>query len=46
VAAAMAELVPAYRRQHLAANRRALDAGAQAVPALAAPAWPALAAAR
>jgi Pyruvate/2-oxoacid:ferredoxin oxidoreductase gamma subunit len=46
VAEAMAELVPAYRRQHLAANHRALDAGAQAVPALAVPAWPALAAAR
>ena len=40
VAAAMEQLIPAYRRQHLTANQRALEAGARAVPALAVPAWP------
>jgi 2-oxoglutarate ferredoxin oxidoreductase subunit gamma len=38
--AAMRQLVPAYRAQHIAANERAIDAGAAAVPALGAPAWP------
>jgi 2-oxoglutarate ferredoxin oxidoreductase subunit gamma len=37
---AMRELVPAYRTQHVAANERAIEAGAAAVPRLAAPAWP------
>jgi 2-oxoglutarate ferredoxin oxidoreductase subunit gamma len=39
VAAAMRDLIPAYRTQHIAANERALAAGAEAVPALAEPAW-------
>jgi hypothetical protein len=37
---AMRQLVPAYRAQHLAANERAIQAGAGSVPSLAAPAWP------
>jgi 2-oxoglutarate ferredoxin oxidoreductase subunit gamma len=37
---AMRQLIPAYRTQHLDANKRAIDAGAAAVPVLAAPAWP------
>jgi 2-oxoglutarate ferredoxin oxidoreductase subunit gamma len=37
---AMRQLVPSYRAQHVAANQRAIEAGAAAVPALAAPAWP------
>ncbi len=36
---AMQQLVPSYRTQHLAANERAIRAGAAEVPALAAPAW-------
>jgi Pyruvate/2-oxoacid:ferredoxin oxidoreductase gamma subunit len=40
VTAAMRQLVPAYRSQHVAANERALEAGATAVPRLAVPAWP------
>ncbi|HEY7105778.1 MAG TPA: 2-oxoacid:acceptor oxidoreductase family protein [Acidimicrobiia bacterium] len=39
VVAAMRELVPAYRTQHVAANERAIGAGAASVPALAEPAW-------
>lgn len=39
VVAAMKELVPPYRRQHVEANERAIRAGAGAVPALAAPLW-------
>lgn len=39
---AMRQLVPPYRTQHLAANERAIGAGAAAVTPLAAPAWPAL----
>lgn len=35
--AAMKELIPAYRRQHIEVNERALRAGAAAAPALAAP---------
>jgi 2-oxoglutarate ferredoxin oxidoreductase subunit gamma len=42
--AAMRELVPPYRAQHIAANEAAIDAGANAAPALAAPAWPGVAA--
>jgi len=38
--AAMRELVPPYRTQHVAANEAAIEAGANAAPALAAPAWP------
>jgi 2-oxoglutarate ferredoxin oxidoreductase subunit gamma len=38
--AAMRQLVPAYRTEHLQANEAALRAGAVAVPELAAPAWP------
>lgn len=41
---AMRELVPSYRAQHVAANEKAIEAGAGAVPALAAPAWPEMAA--
>jgi 2-oxoglutarate ferredoxin oxidoreductase subunit gamma len=37
--AAMRELVPAYRTQHLEANERAIRTGADLLPALAAPAW-------
>ena len=37
--AAMRELVPAYRTQHLEANERAIRTGADLVPALGAPAW-------
>ena len=37
---AMRQLVPAYRSQHIAANERAIRAGADSVAALAAPAWP------
>ncbi|MBV8982868.1 MAG: 2-oxoacid:acceptor oxidoreductase family protein [Acidimicrobiia bacterium] len=40
--AAMEESLPAYRRQHAAANAAALQAGADLVDALAAPAWPGL----
>ena len=40
VVGAMRQLVPAYREQHVAANERAIEAGAASVPALAAPAWP------
>jgi Pyruvate/2-oxoacid:ferredoxin oxidoreductase gamma subunit len=36
---AMRESVPAYRRQHLEANEKALRAGFGAVPSGAAPAW-------
>lgn len=36
---AMKQLVPPYRTQHLAANEAALRAGAEAIPALGAPAW-------
>jgi Pyruvate/2-oxoacid:ferredoxin oxidoreductase gamma subunit len=36
---AMRDSVPAYRRQHLGANERALRAGFEAAPAGAAPAW-------
>jgi len=39
VADAMRQLVPPYRTQHVAANERAIQAGAEAVPAMAAPAW-------
>jgi 2-oxoglutarate ferredoxin oxidoreductase subunit gamma len=38
VATALEQVIPAYRRQHIEANVRALEAGAAAVPALAAPA--------
>jgi 2-oxoglutarate ferredoxin oxidoreductase subunit gamma len=38
--AAMRQLVPPYRTQHLAANEQAIGAGAGAVTPLAAPAWP------
>lgn len=38
--AAMRQLVPPYRTQHLAANERAILTGAGAVTPLAAPAWP------
>lgn len=37
---AMMQLVPPYRTQHIESNERAIHAGAAAVPALAAPAWP------
>jgi 2-oxoacid:acceptor oxidoreductase gamma subunit (pyruvate/2-ketoisovalerate family) len=37
---AMRQLVPAYRSQHIAANERAIRAGAVSAPASAAPAWP------
>lgn len=40
VRAAMRELVPDYRTQHIEMNERAIAAGAAAVPPLAAPAWP------
>jgi 2-oxoglutarate ferredoxin oxidoreductase subunit gamma len=43
---AMRELVPPYRTEHVAANERAIEAGATSVPALAAPAWPDLAGVR
>jgi len=43
---AMRELVPPYRAEHVAANERAIEAGAASVPALAVPAWPDLAVAR
>jgi len=43
---AMRRLVPAYRTQHVAANERAIEAGAASVPRLAAPAWPDVAAVR
>jgi 2-oxoglutarate ferredoxin oxidoreductase subunit gamma len=43
---AMRQLVPPYRTQHLEANERAIRAGAAAVPAGAAPAWPDLEAVR
>jgi 2-oxoglutarate ferredoxin oxidoreductase subunit gamma len=36
---AMRQLVPPYRTQHLAANEKAIRDGADAAPALAAPAW-------
>jgi 2-oxoglutarate ferredoxin oxidoreductase subunit gamma len=38
--AAMRQLVPSYRTEHLQANEAALRAGAGAVRELAAPAWP------
>ena len=38
--AAMRQLVPSYRTEHLEANEAALRAGATALPALGAPAWP------
>jgi 2-oxoglutarate ferredoxin oxidoreductase subunit gamma len=37
--AAMRDLVPAYRTQHLEANERAIRTGANLLPALAEPAW-------
>ena len=37
---AMSQALPSYRRQHAALNERALRAGAEAVPAGAASAWP------
>ena len=37
--AAMRQLVPAYRTQHLVANEASLRAGDEAAPRLAAPAW-------
>jgi hypothetical protein len=37
--AAMKELVPPYRVQHVNANEKALLAGGAAAPALAAPVW-------
>jgi Pyruvate/2-oxoacid:ferredoxin oxidoreductase gamma subunit len=37
--AAMRECVPSYRRQHLALNEQALEAGFASAPAGAAPAW-------
>jgi 2-oxoglutarate ferredoxin oxidoreductase subunit gamma len=40
---AMRQLVPPYRSQHIAANGRAIRAGADVVPASATPAWPDLA---
>lgn len=40
VVGAMRQLVPPYRTQHVEANERAIEAGAAAVPPLAAPAWP------
>jgi Pyruvate/2-oxoacid:ferredoxin oxidoreductase gamma subunit len=43
--AAMEESLPPYRRQHAEGNARALRAGADLVDRLAAPAWPAVAAA-
>jgi 2-oxoglutarate ferredoxin oxidoreductase subunit gamma len=43
---AMRQLVPPYRTQHLEANERAIRAGAAAVPAGAASAWPDLEAVR
>jgi 2-oxoglutarate ferredoxin oxidoreductase subunit gamma len=39
VVAAMRQLVPPYRTEHVQANEAALRAGATAVPELAAPAW-------
>lgn len=39
VVAAMRQLVPAYRTQHLEANERAIRAGAASLPPLASPAW-------
>jgi 2-oxoglutarate ferredoxin oxidoreductase subunit gamma len=39
IVTAMRQLVPSYRVQHLEANERAILAGAEQVPALAAPAW-------
>ena len=42
---AMAESLPAYRRQHAEANAAALRAGAALVEPLGAPAWPAVTAA-
>jgi Pyruvate/2-oxoacid:ferredoxin oxidoreductase gamma subunit len=44
--AAMRELVPAYRAEHVAANETALRAGAEAAPASVAPAWDAMAGVR
>ena len=46
VLGAMRELVPAYRARHIAANERAVEAGAASAPTLAAPAWPDVAVAR
>jgi Pyruvate/2-oxoacid:ferredoxin oxidoreductase gamma subunit len=43
--AAMEDSLPSYRRQHAEGNARALRAGADLVDRLAAPAWPAVAAA-
>jgi 2-oxoglutarate ferredoxin oxidoreductase subunit gamma len=42
--AAMKELVPPYRTEHVAANEAALVAGTEAAPGLRAPAWEAVAA--
>lgn len=39
LASALAESLPPYRHQFLESNQRALDAGAQAVPAGSFPAW-------
>ncbi len=39
LAEALASALPAYRRQFLESNQRALAAGAAAVPALSSPAW-------
>lgn len=39
VVGAMRQLVPPYRTQHVAANERAIAAGAEALPALGARAW-------
>ena len=41
--AAMKELIPPYRTQHVEANEAAIRAGAASVPELAAPAWSGLA---
>jgi 2-oxoglutarate ferredoxin oxidoreductase subunit gamma len=38
--AAMRQLVPSYRTEHVLANEAALNAGAAALPPLGAPAWP------
>ena len=38
--AAMRQLVPSYRTEHLQANEAALRAGADTLPSLGAPAWP------
>ena len=43
---AMEESLPSYRRQHAEGNAIALRTGAELVDSLAAPAWPAVTAAR